>query len=159
MKNKHILIRSDNTCTISYVKKLGGMDHPLHDHVAKLIWNLAKDHNFWIQISHKAGLGKPADFPSRDLNIHAKWVLPKQTFQAVCSTFSTLEIDLFAWRINTKLPKYFSWQPDPYATQVNAFSVNWSNIFCYAFPPFILLSRPLTKIRREEVTAIIILLN
>ena len=32
-----------------------------------------------------------------------------------------------------------SWHPEPGAEAVNAFSINWSNLKCYAFPPFSLL--------------------
>ena len=35
-------------------------------------------------------------------------------------------IDLFASRVNAKLPTYVSWKPYPFARYVDAFTVNWA---------------------------------
>ena len=78
LQNQHILIRSDSTMAISYVSKFGGMNHPLRDLIARLIWQLAQDNNFWITISHIPGISNPADFYRRDLNHNLEWSLPKR---------------------------------------------------------------------------------
>ena len=65
-------------------------------------------------------------------------------------------IDLFASRINRKVPRYVSWRPDPGAQFVDAFSFSWSQEQFYAFPPFSLILRCLKKIEMEEGEGIII---
>ena len=67
------------------------------------------------------------------------------------------EIDLFASRVNSQLPRYCSWKPDPYCSFVDAFSLNWSEFqLSYIFPPFSLLGRCVQKIRNDQSHAIII---
>ena len=51
----HTLIRSDSTCAISYVSKMGGMQSELRDKIARHIWEFAKSQNMWLSISHIVG--------------------------------------------------------------------------------------------------------
>ena len=44
-------------------------------------------------------------------------------------------IDLFASRINIQLPRFAAYRPDPEAETINAFSIQWTNLKFYAFPP------------------------
>ena len=46
-----------------------------------------------------------------------------------------LEIDLFATNINTKFGKYATFRPDLEAMYIDAFSIDWSDLTFYAFPP------------------------
>ena len=58
------------------------------------------------------------------------------------------DLDCFASRLNTELPKYISDKPDPYAYLIDAFCVHWVFCKCYLFPPFSLIGQTLQKIRR-----------
>ena len=52
------------------------------------------------------------------------------------------EIDLFASRLNTQLPMFMSWRPEPGSAAINAFVHNWTNLTCpYQFPPMILMAK------------------
>ena len=66
------------------------------------------------------------------------------------------EIDLFASRINCRLPQYVSFRPDPKAVAVNAFTLSWSNKRFYAFPPFCVIARMLHKINKDKATGIVV---
>jgi hypothetical protein len=68
-----------------------------------------------------------------------------------------LDINLFAARHNTQLPRFFSYRPDPMAEAVDALSQEWTNLSLYAFPPFILLGRVLRKIRTDKVHQAVLL--
>ena len=69
-------------------------------------------------------------------------------FQQIATQFGPFEVDLFASRLKRKVPIYFSWTPDPHSTQVDAFTVQWDMYTeYYAFPPFSLIQRCLTKIQ------------
>ena len=49
-------------------------------------------------------------------------------------------VDLFASRINAKLPNYFSWGPDSFSLSCDAFVTEWPNCV-YAFPPIHLVDK------------------
>ena len=57
--------------------------------------------------------------------------------------------DLFADRLNTQLPQFFSWRPDPMALASDALQQDWSTGRNYAFPPFCLIIRTLAKLREK----------
>lgn len=48
----------------------------------------------------------------------------------------TLEIGIFASKLNTQLPLYFTYRPDPHALKINAFSTSWKNIKLLFSPDF-----------------------
>ena len=45
---------------------------------------------------------------------------------------------------------------DPYAQQIDAFTLSWDKFYAYAFPPFILLSWLLAKVQRDQATMILV---
>ena len=77
-------------------------------------------------------------------------------FNFVCSQWGQPTIDLFASRFNTKCTSFVSWKFDPEASFTDAFTVNWTEHFVYAFPPFILLNRVIQKMTAENVQGIVI---
>ncbi len=66
----------------------------------------------------------------------------------------TPDIDCFASRINCQHKCYVSFRPDPYASFVDAFSINWTQHNCYVFPPFSMIGRVLQKIRIDKATVL-----
>ena len=56
----------------------------------------------------------------------AEWMLNSEIFQKVIKHLKFKpDLDFFASRLNTLLPKYISYKPDPYAYLTDAFSVHW----------------------------------
>ena len=82
--------------------------------------------------------------------------LNPKIYKAVCDTFGTPEIDLFASRINRQTEKYVSSKPEPEAFAVDAFFINWSHHFMYIFPPFSLLKKVIKKIYQDQATGILV---
>lgn len=68
------------------------------------------------------------------------------------------DIDLFASRLNKQLNKFVSWNYNPEAYQVDAFSVSWSKFCPYIFPPFKLIGRVINKIFDDCVKQAIIII-
>ena len=66
------------------------------------------------------------------------------------------EVDLFASRINTQLPIFYSYCPHPQASIINAFSVNWNEIHLYCFPPFSCVGKVIQKVIFDEATGILV---
>ena len=84
-----------------------------------------------------------ADALSRRSKDHAL-SLKQNYFSLLCNHFNfSPSIDLFASRLNTKLPNFFSEGPDPLANGFNAFNLSWPDQV-YAFPPINLISKFLT---------------
>ena len=51
---------------------------------------------------------------------------------------------------------FVSWHPEPGAMAFDAFSINWANLKCYVFPPFILLIQVLAKIHNDKALVLLI---
>ena len=48
------------------------------------------------------------------------WMLNQQVFYKINQVFGPLEVDLFASRLTTQLPVFYSWRPDPSAKATDA---------------------------------------
>lgn len=157
---KHIRIMCDNTTAVSYVNAMGGCKSVDCNLITREIWEWAIEHNIWISAAHIPGIDNiEADHLSRDLNLELEWMLSPQAFQKVVHELGSPDIDLFASRLNAQTEIYASWKPDPKAKFIDAFTLNWSDYYFYAFPPFCLVSRCVQKIIRENATGILIIPN
>ena len=66
IKNRHILVRCDNSTAVSYISNMGGTHSRLRNAMAKEIWLWTMTQGVWITITHIPGkLNKQADFGSR----------------------------------------------------------------------------------------------
>lgn len=156
-KNCDILLRVDNTTAISYVNRMGGIQYPHLTYMTKLIWTWCEQRNIFIFASYvKSSQNFEADSESRKLNIDTEWELSSKIFSQIIIAFGTPDIDLFASRINAKCKKYISWKKDPYAFNIDAFTIDWSSFFFYAFPPFALILKVLNKIVADRATGIVV---
>jgi hypothetical protein len=77
-------------------------------------------------------------------------------FAEIVNNFGMPEMDLFASRLNYKVIPFCSYQPDPLAHIIDAFTVPWSGFLGYAFPPFCLLGRVLQKIVQDKALVIVV---
>lgn len=154
--NVHIQVRTDNTCTVAYINAMGGIKSVECNHLAVEIWSWCIDRNIWLSATHVPGVSNEADFSSRNFNENVEWMLNKQCFQKIVQLWQEPEIDMFASRLNKQVKKFASWKPDPDAVHVNAFSMSWSHLFLYAFPPFSLIPSCLQKFRRDKAEGIMV---
>ncbi|XP_071141873.1 uncharacterized protein [Mytilus edulis] len=153
----HVKILTDNTTAVSYVNKMGGIKSICCNTIAKSIWFWAKKHNVWLTASHIAGTENTiADAESRKFNDKVEWQLNKDIFCDICELWGDPQIDLFASRLNSQLKRFCSWKPDPDASFIDAFSIDWSDFKCYLFPPFSLLGRCVQKILKDKTTVILV---
>ena len=84
------------------------------------------------------------------------WKLEPLIFAELNQAWVPLQIDLFATRLSTQLPRFFSWRPDPLSEAVDAFSQDWGIVRGYAFPPFALVGRCLRKLLDENVPHLVL---
>ena len=101
LQNSHILIRSDNVCTISYLNSKGGVKSLECNKLAKLIWSWCIDRNIWLSATYVPGSQNEADHSSRSFkNEGIEWKLEKQVFQSIVQIWHMPNIDMFASRLN-----------------------------------------------------------
>ena len=158
LSSVHIVIQLDNQSAMYAINKMASNTSQNLNWEAQQLWHWCMRRKITVRAEYLPGaLNTEADFWSR-LRETTEWTLHRDVFLEVCHQIpTTLEVDLFASRTTTQLPAYVSWHPDPYAFAVDAFSIPWTNLNGYAFPPFCLISRCLRKIIREEVHFILLI--
>ena len=122
----HTRVLCDNTTAVSVINKMGTSHSDDCNTIAQHILSFCQEHSIRITCSYLPGVENvTADFESR-----------KDYKQAN--------------RLNAQLDSYVSFKPDPYATAIDAFSLNWSFYKCYVFPPFNVIYKVLQKIRVDK---------
>ena len=155
---KHVRLLLDNSTAVACVNKMG-TSHSVDCNLLTFnLWIWCKERNIWVSAAHIPGKdNKAADAQSRKINLDAEWKLnPNFLSEALEVLNIEPNVDLFASRINFQYQDYFSYKADPDAVAVDAFSVSWTNLKFYAFPPFSMILRMLSKIKREKATGIVI---
>ena len=124
VSGKHIRVRCDNTCSVSYIHAKGGSKSLECNIIASEIWHWCLDRGNIISAEHIPGiLNQEADFESRNQNHNTECSLDRTVTNRIVKAFNLIPpVDLFATRINTKVEKFVSWKPDPLASCVDTFA-------------------------------------
>ena len=151
--NLHIGIRSDSMTACAFVNDMGGMSSKLLNTLAVDIWKWCFDRHLYITAQFLPGIENfSADKMSRSFSDNKEYQLKPEIFSRICKHFEIdPEIDLFASRLNSQLPNFVSWSYDPQASYVDAFTLSWSFMKPYIFPPFNLIGKIVQKIICEKV--------
>ena len=158
--NIHVQLKIDNTTAIAYIQNMGGTKSLDCNELAKMLWQWCIQRNIWVTAAHIPGrLNIDADRESRKFQEETEWKLNHKQFQKITDCFGIPEIDIFASRLNTQLPRYVSWKPDPSSEAIDAFTLDWSENVFYAFPPFCLIGRCLQKIASDNAEGILVVPN
>ena len=122
------------------------------------LWSWALGRGITLSAEHLPGIQNViADRESCSMRSTAEWEILDTVLQKVFNQMGNCKVDLFADRLNHKLPQYVSWRPDPYAMATDAFRIGWTEVQGYAFPPFYIIGRCLRKIIEEEAQILMIL--
>ena len=148
--NVSILIKSDNTSTVAYINNMGGRSSEISNIIIDL-YEFCIQNEIRIQAMYLCGRKNVrADALSRRPRDHC-YSLPPIIFSDLCDRFSFIPVtDLFASRVNHKLPNYFSDGPDPFASGFDAFVMPWPESV-YAFPPIHLVDKFITSFLNQKV--------
>ena len=115
-----------------------GSNHSIEcNSTAQLIWQFSKKHDIWLTCAFLPGSqNKGADVESRKKYRNAEWMLSRSILSNTINYFNFIpDTDCFASIINCQLPSYISYKPDPFATYVDAFTVNRQNLsLTFSFP-------------------------
>lgn len=151
VRDSHIQIETDNSCSVAYVNSMGGMCSQNMDNLASRLWNWCIDRNIYISAVHIPGVLNTADYYSRNFSDSVEWMLKQDIFIRLCSHFVKPDIDLFASINNRQLHRYVSWCPESEAVAADAFSIDWGGYRPYIFAPFNLIGKVLNKIMSDKV--------
>jgi len=148
----NILVRLDNRVAIAYLNKMGSTSLTPLCQLAIQVWDWCLVRHITLRAEYLPGVqNTTADWESRHHQDSSDWQLCPSVFDTLNYQLGPFSIDLFASRTNHQLPTYCSWRPDPGASTIDAFSISWTKMTPYLFPPFCLVGRALSKIRRESV--------
>lgn len=159
IRGTHVRVLSDNKTTVSDINKMGSTKSKQCNIMAQCVWEFCKDNDIYVTCTFIPGKENvEADRESRREYKQAEWMLHKTLFDRAAQHFSfTPNIDCFASRVNTQLKVYASRKPDPYATHINGFSINWGLYNAYLFPPFSVIFKVIQKLRVDQATALCVL--
>jgi len=147
-----VCLRLDNKTAVSYINRGGGTRSFSMTQISREIVDWCEGRSISVQAVYLPGyLNDIADRESRTLPDSSDWMLHSSSFSFVCSQWKC-SVDLFASAWNHQLPVFYAWNPQPGAAGTDAFSVNWMGLDAYLFPPFGLIPRCLSKVRREGAT-------
>ena len=92
----------------------------------------------------------------QDQTLPMEWSLNPVIVRCLFLLLGSPHEELFATRWNTKLPTFVSLVPAPLALAVDALSMSWQNLWDYAFPPYQLLTKVLTKLRQSNTQMLLV---
>ena len=155
---KHVRIQSDNNTVVASINNCGSIKRRLLD-VTEEVFKWAHHRNVILSAEYILGsLNVTADLASREKDFNKEWRLMPTVFNDICRVYGVPTIDLFATRINTQLPLFYSWKPDPDALGTDAFLINWNTqSSLYAFPPFRIIKDVIQKLKEEKASMLAIL--
>ncbi|XP_053390088.1 uncharacterized protein LOC128553009 [Mercenaria mercenaria] len=154
--NAHVQIKSDNSCAVSYIRNMGGCKSLQCDFLARSMWQWCIEKDIWLPATHIPGIQNEADSDSRAFNENVEWKIDKDIFTKITVMFGKPQIDMFASRMNTQLPRFVSWKSYPDAEAIDTFSLSWSDMYIYAFPPFSLMGRFVQKVRQDKAEGLLV---
>ena len=148
----HIRLKIDNSTAVANINNYGSIKSPALNQLSREFWEWCLQREIHLSAESIAGIDNCiADSLSRRENSRLEWCLNDQIFHSVCEMTFHPNLDLFASRLNAKVPLFVSWHPEPGCHSVDAFNLCWTSYQCYAFPPFCLIGRVLSKLQRDNV--------
>ncbi len=149
LQGKHVLVRTDNTATVAYINRQGGLRSRRMSQLARHLLLWSRKHLRSLRAIHIPGLlNRTADKLSRAA-LPGEWRLHPQTVQLIGRRFGLAQVDLFASLETSHCQLFYSLTDGTLGTDALAHS--WPRgLRKYAFPPVSLLAQTLCKVREEE---------
>lgn len=155
-RGKTVAIFSDNATALAYINKQGGTRSSSLNYEAQTILRWTEQYAVTIITQFVKGSSNVlADCLSRRSQIiSTEWTLNQEVCNSLWKVWGMPLIDLFATRLNYRLPTFISPFKDPMAIATDAFLYNWNNLDLYAFPPFAVIRKVLNKLRDSQGTTL-----
>ena len=157
LRGHSVLILTDNVSVAAYINRQGGTRSWSLNRLAIRLWEWCLSRDILPSATYLPGQENLiADFLSRGRSLPSEWALHQSLFQQLVERWGPFDLDLFANEINHRLPLYCAKTRDPNAFALDAFSISWGNLRPYAFPPFNLIPRVLSKIVEDGAQILLI---
>ena len=145
-----VLVYSDNTTPLAYLREQGGTRSSTLNAVAQSLLHLCESNSVRLLPEFVPGrLNVLADSLSRRSQVlGSEWTLCLEAFQELLCRWPAM-IDLFATSLNHCLPVYFAPVMDLQSAGTDAMLQSWDGLQAYALPPFGLISWVLAKVRQS----------
>lgn len=158
LRGHPVRVQTDNTTAVAYLNHQGGTRSSAALREASRTLRWAELHVPALSAVHIPGVDNwAADFLSRETVDPGEWSLHPAVFLQICQRWGVPDVDVFASRLNHKLPVYVSRARDPEALAVDALVLPWTGFdFLYLFPPLPLLPRVLKRVKAEGTPAVLI---
>ncbi len=147
LRGEHVLVRTDNTATVAYINRQGGLRSRRMSQLARHLLLWSRKHLRSLRAIHIPGLlNRTADELSRAAH-PGEWRLHPQTVQLIWRRFGLAQVDLFASLETSHYQLFYSLTDGTLGTDALAHS--WPRgLRKYAFPPVSLLAQTLCKGQR-----------
>lgn len=157
LRNRHVLVRSDNTSVVFHINHHGGTRSPELVMLTTRILTWAAPRLASLRAMHIPGvLNTSADFLSRQTPRPGEWRLHPEVVCHLWQTYGRAEVDLFASRESTHCPDWFSLVDDTAPLGLDALAHDWPRTLLYAFPPVPLILPTLLRVFQEGHQLILI---
>ncbi len=155
LQGKDVLVRTDNTATVAYINRQGGLRSRRMSQLARHLLLWSQKHLRSLRAIHIPGvLNRAADELSRAA-LPGEWRLHPQAVQLIWSRIGVAQVDLFASLETTHCQWFYSLTEATLGTDALAHS--WPRgLRKYAFPPVSLLAQTLCKIREDEEQVLLV---
>ena len=151
LTGKSIQLLVDNSLTILYLKKEGGTKSAMLGRLTKKILDMCTSHEITLFPSHLPGLANTESEALSRGKSQEEWHLSPSVAQKIFRIFGLPEIDLFASKMTSQLPVYFSLdRHDHQARAVDALRQTWDFRMMYAFPPPCMILTVIQKFRQSR---------
>ncbi len=149
LQRKDVLVRTDNTATVAYINRQGGLRSRCMLRLARHLLLWSQKHLRSLRAIHIPGVfNRAADELSRAA-LPGEWRLHPQAVQLIWGRFGAAQVDLFASPETTHCQEFYSLTEATLGTDALAHS--WPRgLRKYAFPPVSLLAQTLCKFREDE---------
>ncbi len=159
VKNRNVLIETNNTTTLAYINKEGGTRsfHVYMETIDPLLW--CHEKNVKIRAVHiKGSLNVMTDLLSRDLKtINTEWSVHPQVIKDIWKMWYIPDVDLFETLYNNKLPTHVRPFQEPKVLATDAMTMDWTVHKVYAFPPFDILKKVIAKLEQSPTCEMILI--
>ncbi len=155
LKQKDVLVLTDNTATVAYINRQGGLRSRRMSQLASHLLLWSQKHLRSLRAIQIPGVfNRAADELSRAA-LPGEWRLHPQAVQLIWGRFGAAQVDLFASLETTHCQEFYSLTEATLGTDALAHS--WPRgLRKYAFPPVSLLAQILCKIREDEEQVLLV---
>ena len=152
----HIQLKVDNTSSLAWINKKTAPNEAIFL-IVKEFWDYCMGKNLGVSASYiNTTKNVVADKESRKLRNNLEWSLQTPIFDKIRLVYGPVTIDLFASRINAKVKRFYSHNPDPEACDHDSFPFSWQQKHFHVFPPFSCIPQVINKIELESATGILV---